>query len=334
MPVAGRPGFLRLTNIEFIIITFNVKASRGEAVTSAPALSGGLNQNGPAGFFDLTPKVGWEVATGFDYRFANSPWHVNGQFRYGEGGRTNGNAATAGQIDPALLALLNGGGPFQVLSAGGSETFGVSYKEKHWIADIGVGRDMFGSGPDAMQLKGGLRIQEFVSKSSTSDVANTFLNFNMPPPPPFPQVTSLNSTTTSLTNVRNSFLGAGPRVGLEGAVPFAGNWSFDYLGDAAILFGTQKSATTQSSNTVSNGGILFGGGNNFSNAFTNERFGMVFSADVQVGVSYWMTQNVKVGVSYRLDAMINVQNQDNTAVTNLTPDRYTHGPRLAVTGQF
>jgi hypothetical protein len=52
-----------------------------------------------------------------------------------------------------------------------------------------------------------------------------------------------------------------------------------------------------------------------------------------VGVSYWFTQNVKLGVSYRLDAFINVQNQDTSAVTNLTPDRYTHGPRVAVTGQ-
>jgi hypothetical protein len=53
-----------------------------------------------------------------------------------------------------------------------------------------------------------------------------------------------------------------------------------------------------------------------------------------VGVSYWFTQNVKLGVSYRLDAFINVQNQDTSSVTNLTPDRYTHGPRVAVTGRF
>src|SRR5450631_4560042 len=39
VPVAGRPAFLRLTVIDFAIITYNVKASRGEASTSAPALT-------------------------------------------------------------------------------------------------------------------------------------------------------------------------------------------------------------------------------------------------------------------------------------------------------
>jgi hypothetical protein len=79
---------------------------------------------------------------------------------------------------------------------------------------------------------------------------------------------------------------------------------------------------------------ILGGGNNSINTSTAQRFATVFNADIQVGVSYWFTQNVKLGVSYRLDAFINVQNQDTSAVTNLTPDRYTHGPRVAVTGQF
>jgi len=45
--------------------------------------------------------------------------------------------------------------------------------------------------------------------------------------------------------------------------------------------------------------------------------------DIQVGISYWVTQNLKAGASYRLDALINVQNQRDPAVANLLPDRYT-----------
>ena len=30
------------------------------------------------------PKVGWTVALGFDYRYPGTPWHINGQFRYGQ----------------------------------------------------------------------------------------------------------------------------------------------------------------------------------------------------------------------------------------------------------
>src|SRR6266478_4374442 len=39
VPVAGRPDFLRLNVIDFAIMTYNVKASRGEGRTSASALT-------------------------------------------------------------------------------------------------------------------------------------------------------------------------------------------------------------------------------------------------------------------------------------------------------
>jgi hypothetical protein len=45
-----------------------------------------------------------------------------------------------------------------------------------------------------------------------------------------------------------------------------------------------------------------------------------------VGFGYWVTPNVKIAGSYRLDALINVQNQRNAAVANLIPDRYPRGP--------
>ena len=32
----------------------------------------------------LRPRVGWDAAVGFDYRFAGTPWHVNMQARWGE----------------------------------------------------------------------------------------------------------------------------------------------------------------------------------------------------------------------------------------------------------
>ncbi|WP_445486937.1 hypothetical protein [Rhodopseudomonas sp. RCAM05734] len=57
------------------------------------------------GSFDLTPKLGWEAAAGFDYRFAASPWHVSGQFRYGEG-KASGFASSAATLDAAQLAQL------------------------------------------------------------------------------------------------------------------------------------------------------------------------------------------------------------------------------------
>jgi hypothetical protein len=307
---------------------------------SFPLAGGVLGSPTIPGSFHLTPKIGWEAATGFDYRFADSPWHVSGQFRYGEGGKTSGVASSAGFLNPALLALIPGGvaGPFAGAVIGGSETFATNYKENHWLADIAVGRDVFGTGPSAMQVKGGIRVAEFIARTSTSDNQNAFINFRAPVQisgPTGPFISAINYTNSTVTDDRNSFLGAGPRIGIEGSVPFAGNWAFDYLGDAAVLFGTQKSLNTTTTAGTITPAILLGGGSGGSiNTFRSARFATVFNADIQVGVSYWLTQNFKVSASYRLDAFINVQNQESTAVTNLTPDRYTHGPRVGVAGQF
>jgi hypothetical protein len=95
--------------------------------------------------------------------------------------------------------------------------------------------DIAGSGPSTPQPKGGLRVAEFVTRSSSSDVrAATSTAVALPG---FPAITNF-STTLSTSNNR-----------------------------------------------------LFAG---------------VLSADIQVGVSYWMTQNLKLDADYRLDAFINV----------------------------
>ena len=68
-----------------------------------------------------------------------------------------------------------------------------------------------------------------------------------------------------------------------------------------------------------------------------QKFATVLDADIQVGVSYWMSQNMRVSLSYRLDAYFNAyrgldarNNPKNLQQIN----RYTHGPRLAVSAQF
>lgn len=287
------------------------------------------------GSFDLTPKMGWEAAAGFDYRFAASPWHVSGQFRYGEG-KASGFASSAGTLDAAQLALLGRG---LVIPAGasisGSQSFGATYKETHWLADIAVGRDVLGDGASAMQVKFGLRLAEFTGKMSTTNKNNNNQNFGRSVDylgNGLLLIDHLSQSTTEVTDQRSSFLGAGPRVGIEGAVPLAGNWAFDYLGDAAVLFGNQKLVSTDTTTTVLDPSFL--GGSGFINRSTDQRFATVFNADIQVGVSYWMTPNVKLSASYRLDAYFNVLNQTFDPDTKQTIDRYIHGPRLGVSATF
>src|ERR1700720_1999295 len=237
--------------------------TRTLASAAPQSLSSG---NSIPGIFDLTPKIGWEAATGFDYKFAGSPWHVSGQFRYGEGGKTSGSATSAGTLDPTILALRPGFG------FGGSETVSASYKETHWLADLALGYDIAGHGPSAMQVKGGLRISEFVARTNTSD--KFFAFENLPPDglfllPGGVPITSISENSLTTQDIRDSFLGAGPLIGLEGSVPFFGAWSFDYKGDLAVLFGTQKSVNTTINRTTVSPAILMtmGGlnGTNFIN---------------------------------------------------------------------
>src|SRR3954447_25257750 len=51
------------------------------ATSILPLASGGTGATNVS----LPPRVGWDAAVGFDYRFAGTPWHVNMQARWGEG---------------------------------------------------------------------------------------------------------------------------------------------------------------------------------------------------------------------------------------------------------
>jgi hypothetical protein len=308
--------------------------SGGDVTTSPYNLSNLLGSN-TAGAFDLAPKLGWQAAAGFDYRFAGSPWHVSAQFRYGESGRFSGTAAVGGVLDPALIPLL--GGPIAGGSA--SDTLTIGYKETHWLVDGAVGYDVLGSGRNAMQVKLGLRIAEVAGKTDSLQSNALSVNFNAP----FDilgtgiLVNSFGTTTTNAITTRSSFLGAGPRIGVEGSAPLGGGWALDYAGDAAVLFGRQRLVSTTVNTIVSDPAIIaaiIGGGGSTVNTSTDQRYATVFNADLQVGVSYWLTDQVKLSASYRLDAYFNVLNQTFSTTSNQTIDRYVHGPRLGVSATF
>ena len=168
------------------------------------------------GFFALKPKLGWEAASGFDYRFSGAPWHVTGQLRYGEG-KTSAAAAFA-------QTVVSGAPPITTSSSNFPQ---ANHKETHWLADMALGRDVFGSGSDAMQFKFGVRVAELRAKTGASN--------------PFALIIG-GITLSAVTNApeESRFLGAGPRFGIDGSVPMGTGWTFDYLGDVAALFGTPR----------------------------------------------------------------------------------------------
>jgi hypothetical protein len=264
------------------------------------------------GYFALTPKPGWEAATGFDYRLAASPYHVSGQLRYGEARQSASalfsNSVTIPDVPPVTLIS--------------SDSPRADYKETHWLADMALGRDI-GNGPYAMQVKFGVRAAELRGATIASNPRSTI-------------VVGGGVYFSDVDNVlqQSKFLGAGPRFGIDGSAPIRMGWTFDYLGDVAALFGTQKFQRTSSfdnpiflNTPLSTPPVID----------ATQKFGTVFNSDIQLGVSYWISQNLKISASYRLDAFFNVLTTLDVKndPTRLQPiDRYIHGPRLAVTGQF
>jgi Legionella pneumophila major outer membrane protein precursor len=278
------------------------------------ALNGGIaTQASVPGSFALTPKLGWEAATGFDYRLAASPWHVSGQFRYGEARQS----ASAAFSDSVIVPDVP---PFTVNS---SDSPRADHKEIHWLADMALGRDIIGDGPYAMQFKFGVRTAELRGVTTASN----------------PRSVVIPGSGVFFSDVENvlqesKFLGAGPRLGIDGSAPIGMGWTFDYLGDVAALFGTQRFQRTRSFDNVI---LLNNPMSEPSIIDATQKFGTVFNSDIQLGVSYWMSQNMKISASYRLDAYFKVLStldakNDPTRLQSI--DRYIHGPRLAVTAQF
>jgi len=137
--------------------------------------------------------VGWEAATGFDYRFAGSPWHVSGQFRYGEG-RTRETSASS-----STLSISAGGAPPAIVTAADAES--VAHKETHWLADLALGRDVIGSGADAMQFKFGWRVAELRATTNSHETAGLSVTRILDP-------FSFSGDTNISQELK--FLGAGP----------------------------------------------------------------------------------------------------------------------------
>ena len=264
-------------------------------------------------------ESGLGLGAGFDHRFAGTRWHVNGEFRYGTAKGSNSLTTSILTADP------DPNDPF-LLSA--SITTETKLTERHWHADIGVGYDVL-IGPSTLQVKFGLRAAEVAAKTVADTGATLTVISGVPPP---------DVTTASASNTRTvirSFLGIGPRVGLEGSVPLVGAWTLDYKGDAALLFGNTKIDTDSvtSFSIVSPSFILAISGIPSSSYWSKSI--TVMNADIQAGIGYWITPNWKISASYRLDVFIDpLRASPDDALPAQSIDRYYHGPKLTMTGRW
>src|ERR1700683_1113740 len=261
-----------------------------------PAL--GLPPLGP--FANMAPGVGWESALGFDYRLGQceaptatllvkanpapcwqSPYHIIGQFRYGQNyGGSDPVSRTSVSIP--LLTSLGTSTP-GVANATGSATLN---QENHWLVDLGFGRNFaLGSGNAQAQL--GVRVAEIASTANAAGALQACIGTSLPC-----STTEAASGNFSFQS-RSQFLGVRPRLGVDGSQPLGGSWAFEYLGGVAVLFGNRSLSASQTlfATSVSTATIP---SQTSVTALSASGLVGILNLDAQAGISYWLTHNFKM----------------------------------------
>ena len=268
---------------------------------------GAFNTSGGSiGTPPFKPNWGAEGAVGFDWQpFA--PMHVVGQFRYGAASKSTG----------AHSAFTTGGGT--TVHINGNQNL----REDHWLIDFGIGRD-FGLGNTHAMWTMGVRVADLRSK----------LNLNA--------ITAATNAGAAVAagaltaQEKSTFVGAGPRFGVQGDIPLGGQWSIDWLAGAAVLFGernVQANATAVS--TTLKGTVVTIAAANASDSPA------ILNVDAQAGLSYWFTPNTKFTVGYRFDeyfralkTLTSVTNAAGTTISSSNIDRAFSGPMARLTMKF
>jgi len=301
----------------------------------------GLPALGP--FANLTPGVGWEGALGFDYRLAQceatptsllvkanrapcglSPYHISGQFRYGQNHGASDPFNRAGvPISLSTLAFLGTPTPAVVNTTG----LGALNKESHWLVDFAVGRD-FALGSGNVQTQLGVRVAEITSTANAAGAVQGCL-FE-PPPGTFPFCTQVNGNFSFQS--RSRFLGVGPRLGVDGSQPLSGSWAFEYLGGVAVLFGNRSLNASQTL-FVTTATPFVPTQTSVTTLSASSTVG-IFNLDAQAGISYWLTRNFKLTASYRFDGYWNALTVIEPTGAPGQQGRFYYGPMLRGTMTF
>jgi len=297
-----------------------------------PSYLGG-NGSGIAGLnnppFEISARPwGLEVAGGFDWRF-DSIWRVSGQFRYGwfgKGTASNSPLAAFNITTPDLVGATT--------SPNGSNT--AERREHHWLADFMVGRDLGIGETVPATVRFGVRVAEIRGKAtgtaawSNIPVSGLFITTCVVAPTAGVCVNDQRSYTQ-----KNYFFGAGPRLQFDGSIPLAPQWSLEYMVGAAGLYGRRKA--TQTVDISQTGGTAFptllplpcNTGCPISTNISDHAW--VFNADAMLGVSYAITPNYSLMVSYRFDGYWQALKGFNAIGQPVNLDRFYHGIMFRLT---
>lgn len=184
------------------------------------------------------------------------------------------------------------------------DTLDTRHREEHAVVDFEVGREVgLGSlGPNStFSVKGGIRFAWFNARSSLEETDFKY------------------SYEASL---RRRFIGAGPRLGFEGSLPFDGtDISFDFSAAGAILFGKRRSRVSAETYYYFQ---------KYGNTYTDSRsrFAIVPNVEGIAGFSWHLGPGMTFMLGYRVDAYFDVL---DGAFFSRKRDRIVHGPMASFT---
>jgi hypothetical protein len=260
----------------------------------------------------MLPNAGGEIAAGFDYNLAYSPYHFVFDIR---GGWSR--AATQNSSSNSQQRFFSSFGFFSTLVQTNNSGI-IKEHESHTVADFMVGRDL-GLGKGLAQFQFGVRVAELNAVTQAQlNFAQTIQNFYFGS-----LFGTTHSSQTAVGTFRSRFFGAGPRAAFTDSVPLGGKWSAEFAGGIAGLIG----------NRTLDVAIVTSNGTAYSASYGGAT--VIFNADAWAGLSYRFTPTFKLTAGLRTDYF-------NNALLTFSPvtggtrtvDRNFWGPFVRLTGQF
>jgi iron complex outermembrane receptor protein len=193
------------------------------------------------------PHIGLDWEGKLSYEPDGSDWVISADIRYG---RTANNRHIHQSTSPQKVDIAVGHIQISAFPDARYVDLQTAGSEQHTIIDFMAGKDvglgMFGASGSSV-LSGGLRMADFVSRSSASI-------FGVPNSDRFPNGLGLYQQNAGTAQEKSSFHGIGPAISWDASKPVDGNEqegeiTVDWGANAAVLFGRQT-ANGEAGNTA------------------------------------------------------------------------------------
>jgi len=248
---------------------------------------------------------------------AGSDWSLSAAIRYGRSNTDKHLHQQTTEVRQSGRALQNDDPWYVQLTRFGDTV--SAHRESHIVADFMAGRDVglgLWGNRSSMTVDFGVRFAQFTARSAATirDRPDPFIE-RVPLPPTFFQpnwhkykTNKHNHSYYAQELVTRSFSGIGPTLSLNGSQPFIGNEeageiSFDWGANAAVLFGRQKVQGSQkTTGQYFTPASSFGPKSTYSHAKPIARSRSVIVPNVGgfAGLTF-RRSNTKVSFGYRAD---------------------------------